>query len=209
MGADMVEMDLHLTRDGEIVIMHDFQLRRTTDGRGRIEDLEYSQIKEFHERNNEQIPTLDQVIRKTKGRIGLYCELKSFGIEGSFINTIEKHNYHSKVIAGGFLHPVVKAVKDKSKKIKTSIMVGEVPIDVVEMAKDARADYVHFCWEGRSAHPYELVTAEYIKRVKKAGLGVLIWHEEHVIPMRHLFALDIDGICSNKPDVVAKELARF
>lgn len=207
MGADMVEMDLHLTKDGEIVIMHDFQLRHTTNGKGRIEDLSYEEIKVFHEKNNEKIPTLKEVIRHTKNKIGLYCELKSFGIEGAFVDTIEEYDYYSQIIAGGFLHPVVKAVKDISKKIKTSVMLGELPVDPVEVARAASADYIHLCWEGRAAHPYELVTAEYIKTIKDAGLGVLIWHEEHVIPMRHLFALDIDGICSNKPDVVSKELS--
>ena len=124
MKADMIELDLHITKDGEIIIMHDSQLRLTTDGKGRIEDLMYDEIKKFHEKNSEEIPTLEKVIQKTRNKIGLYCELKSFGIEDSFVNTINKYNYFSNVIAGSFLHQVVKAVKEKSKKIKTAILLG-------------------------------------------------------------------------------------
>ena len=84
MKADMIELDLHLTKDGEIIIMHDFQLRRMTDGGGRIEDLNYDEIKKFHENNGELIPTFEEVIKQTANKIGLYCELKSFEIENSF-----------------------------------------------------------------------------------------------------------------------------
>jgi glycerophosphoryl diester phosphodiesterase len=87
-------------------------------------------------------------------------------------------------------------------------MVADVPINPIEMAKEAQADYIHLCWEGRAAHPYELVTTEYVSKIQEAGFGVIIWHEEHLVPMRHLFAIGIDGICSNKPDVIARELAR-
>lgn len=206
MGADMVELDLHRTIDNELVVMHPYTLAVTTNGIGFIEDLTLEQIKLFHENNGEIIPTLQDVIDTTRGKVGLYCELKGRDLEEKFVNTIRLNGYHDSTIAGSFDHPVVKKIKQLDPKIRTAIMDSASPVDIVLSAKNALADYFHFCWEGRAAHRYSLITEELLHELSSHGIGSLVWHEEDRLELEHIVKLKIDGICTNKPDLLTKIL---
>jgi glycerophosphoryl diester phosphodiesterase len=206
MGADMVELDVHRTIDNELVVMHSYSLSENTNGKGFIEDLTLDQIKLFRENNGEIIPTLQDVIDATRGKIGLYCELKSRDLEEKFVNTIRLNEYHDFVIAGSFDHPVVKKVKQLDPKIRTAIMDSATPIDIVLTAKNAMADYFHFCWEGRAAHRHTLITNELLSELNSHGIGTLVWHEEDKEELEHISKLHVDGICTNKPDLLARIL---
>jgi glycerophosphoryl diester phosphodiesterase len=206
MGADMVELDLHRTRDNELVVMHPYTLTKTTNGIGLIEDLTLDQIRRYHENNGEVIPTLQDVIDATRGKVGLYCELKGSDLEEKFVNVIGLNDYRDSVIAGSFNHPAIKAIKKLDPKIRTSAMDTAIPIDIVSTAIASLANYYHFCWEGRAAHRYSLLTQNLLGKLKANDIGALVWHEEDEQELEHLVGLNVDGICTNKPDVLAKVL---
>lgn len=75
MGVDMIEIDLHKTKDGQLVLMHDNTINRTTDGKGKVSDYTLAELKKFHLRNGmgrvtfHQIPTLEEVLNLSKGKI--------------------------------------------------------------------------------------------------------------------------------------------
>ena len=81
-GADMVEVDLHLTADRQIVVCHDQKVNRTTNGKGRIEDMTLAEIQQLRLLNhdgsvsNETIPTLEQVLELCQGKCALLLEIK-------------------------------------------------------------------------------------------------------------------------------------
>lgn len=76
MGATMLELDVHLSREGHPMVIHDTDLSRTTNGTGRVTDLSLTQIKRFDAGLGEQVPTLDEVIELARDRAKLYIELK-------------------------------------------------------------------------------------------------------------------------------------
>jgi glycerophosphoryl diester phosphodiesterase len=69
-------------------------------------------------------------------------------------------------------------------------------------------DYVHPCWERASPTLHKLLTSEMIAGIRRRGLGIIVWHEERPAELRELVRLDVDGICTNTPDLLAGVLAR-
>ena len=79
LGADMSELDLHLSRDGALVVMHDASVDHTTDGHGAIRDLSLAELKRLDAGQGQRVPTLPEVIDLVRGRSGLYLELTAQG----------------------------------------------------------------------------------------------------------------------------------
>jgi len=73
----------------------------------------------------------------------------------------------------------------------------------VAWALAVEANFVHPCWENASSRPHELLTPELLADVRRHGLGIVVWHEERPEELRALAQLDVDGICTNTPDVLA------
>ena len=76
MGATMLELDVHLSRDGHPMVIHDADLSRTTSGTGKVADLSLAQIKRFDAGLGERVPALDEVIELARDRVKIYIELK-------------------------------------------------------------------------------------------------------------------------------------
>lgn len=87
-GADMIETDVRLTKDGKIIMMHDYSVDRTTDGKGMIADLTFDEIQKLHLRNNFggmtdlKVPTLEEYIQIAKDKILLYLDKAGYDLPG-------------------------------------------------------------------------------------------------------------------------------
>ena len=97
-GSDIIETDVRMTRDGHIVIMHDYTVDRMTDGTGTISEMTLAEIKKLHLKTNwggrtqQEVPTLEEFIDLTKGKICLYLDKASYDIpghkEGTLVRTL-------------------------------------------------------------------------------------------------------------------------
>ena len=89
--------------------------------------------------------------------------------------------------------------------IRTSVLVGQENqrADFVEWALAVEADYIHLCWENASPTPHKLLTPAMLAGIRQHGLGIILWHEERLSELRELVKLDIDGICTDTPDVLS------
>ncbi len=92
-GADYIELDVHKSKDGKLIIIHDSSLDRTTNGSGRIKDYSYNEIKEFRTKMmNEQIPTLSLILDEFKGKIKFFIELKGEDVKRKIVKVIVKRD---------------------------------------------------------------------------------------------------------------------
>jgi glycerophosphoryl diester phosphodiesterase len=205
MGATMLELDVHLSQDGHPVIIHDADLSRTASGTGRVVDMTLDQIKRFDVGQGERVPTLSEVIELVRGRAELYIELKGQHTPGPVVKALQAASFADQAIVGSFYPWLPQRVKFLAPTIRTSILIRrEVqPEDFVEWALAVEADYVHPCWEKASPTPHKLLTPQLISDIRQRGLGVVLWHEERPAELRELVKLDVDGICTNTPDVLA------
>lgn len=203
LGADMIEVDVHLSKDGLPVIIHDASLERTTNGIGYVKDKTLLELKELDAGQGERIPTLQEAIDFARGKCGLYIELKDQATPGPVVETIRANGFEGEAIICSFDHALLKQVKELAPEIPTSVLVGQTSGDFVEIAREAGADYIHFCWDGRSPTPHKLLTSELVAKIHEQGLGIIIWHEEDPEEIREILKYPIEGICSDRPDLLS------
>ena len=205
MGATMLELDVHLSQDRHPVVIRDADLSRVAKNGGRIPDMTLEQIKGFDVGQGERVPTLSEVIELVRGRAELYIELKGQRTPEVVVRTLQATGFANQAIVGSFFPWLPQRVKFLAPTIRTSVLIGQEyrEVDFVEWALAVEADYVHPCWEHASPTPHRLLTPELISDIRQRGLGVVLWHEERPAELRELAKFDVDGICTDTPDVLA------
>ncbi len=208
MGATMLELDLHLSRDGYPVVIHDADLERTTDGTGRVADMDLARLRKLDAGRGQRLPTLAEVIELARGRVELYLELKGPGTPEPVVRSLRAQNFTDYVIVGSFFPTLLREAKALEAGLRTSLLVGWAErTDMVERALALGVDFVHPCWERASPTPHKLLPPSRVAAIREQGLGIILWHEERPAELRRLAVLDVDGICTNTPDILAAILA--
>ncbi|NLD72680.1 MAG: glycerophosphodiester phosphodiesterase, partial [Chloroflexi bacterium] len=201
LGADAAEIDVQRTRDGRIVVVHDAYL---TAEDGRLLPIGSSTLEELQAvplRGGERVPTLEEVLDLAREiRLGLYIEIKDGGSVRPLIEALQARHAIGAVMVGSFRHDWVAQAGALAPGLRTSVLFSSRHIDPVALARAVGASYVHPCWGADPAHPEESLTPEWVARMREAGLGIVIWHEEHPDVIAHLRTLGIDGVCSDLPE---------
>jgi glycerophosphoryl diester phosphodiesterase len=204
LGADMSELDLHVSKDGALIVMHNSSVDETTNGHGLIRDLTLAELQQLDAGKGERIPTLQQVIDLVRGHNGLYIELKAPETPRPTISLLRANQFTSnvQVIVGSFQANLVRETKELAPELSVALLVGPVysADELVAMARAARADYIHLCWERRAPQPHQLLTSDLFHTLRQANLGIVLWHEERAEELAILRTLDVDAICTNTPD---------
>jgi glycerophosphoryl diester phosphodiesterase len=202
-GADMVEVDLQASADGVLVVMHDPDLSRTTNGSGSVYAQTLAELQRLDAGGGERIPTAEEVIACCREHdLGIYFELKIGFAAEAIVPLIRHHALHERVIVASFRPDWLAEVVASDAAIATSVLFGSPHVDAVALAAAAGARYVHPCWEHRAAEPHRLLTPEWLARVRTAGLGIISWHEERPSEIAALRRLGLDGLCSNAPELL-------
>jgi glycerophosphoryl diester phosphodiesterase len=202
LGADMVELDLHLSRDGELVVIHDARVDKTTDGAGEVRALTLAELRRLDAGRGERIPTLQEVIDALRSRCRLYIELKAPGTPAAAAETIIRAGLGEDVIIGSFQPDLVREVRAGAPEIATSLLVRAGVDDPVPPTLAVGAAYTHLCWERWTSNPADLLTPALLGRIRAAGLGIVLWHEERPEVIARLRGLPVDGVCGNRPELL-------
>ncbi len=202
LGADMVELDVHLSADGVPVVIHDADLSRTTNGAGLVSQWTVAELKRLDAGQGERIPTLEEVMEALQGEAGLYIELKGEGTPLAVTRLLQARDCLDWCIVGSFQPALVAQAKQWEPKLTTSILFSQTEVDPVALARSCGAKYVHPCWERQATRPHKLLTPDWIARVRAAGLGIVTWHEERPEEIAALRRLGVDAICSDQPELL-------
>lgn len=211
MKADGIELDVHLNREGHLIVCHDEAVNRTTNGTGLIKDLSLREIQEmdagswFHKAYaREGIPTLDEVLELIKNKnILINIELKSGpilyeGIEKQVIQLLKKYNLQNQAILSSFNHYSLLECKKADNGIKTAILYMAGLVDPWEYAKYIKADGIH---------PYfYTVTPTVIEGCEQNNMFIYPFTVNDDQYMKQLFHYGISGIITNYPDRAKKIL---
>jgi glycerophosphoryl diester phosphodiesterase len=211
MGATMLELDVHLSRDGHPVVIHDADLSRLTAGGKRVAELTLAEIQQFDAGLGEHVPSLAEVVELVRDRAQLYIELKGYNTPGPVVDLLRELGFLNQVIVGSFYPWLPQKVKFLEPAIRTSVLIRgqDREVDFVEWAVAVEANYVHPCWEHASPTPHKLLTQEMIAAIRQRDLGIIIWHEERPSELRALVGMDVDGICTNAPDLLTRILREY
>lgn len=194
-GVDALEIDVRLSKDKEIVVIHDSSVDRTTNGTGPVGSYTLEEIKKLDAGKGERIPTLQEVIDLIGNKVRLVIELKEEGIEKRVVELIKKNGFEDNVYVISFWHEVVKAAKEMDKRIKTGILLVGCPVDAC-IATRAYADAL--------VMKYDFVNRKFVEIAHEEGLKVFIWNidDEHLLGP--YVDMGVDGIGSNDPRVLVK-----
>jgi len=194
LGVDNVELDVHLTKDKELVVIHDSTVNRTTNGQGYVGNITLEAIKMFDAGKGEQVPTLQEIIDVVKGKAVLQIELKGLGVEESVVKTVEENKIIDDVILTSFRHYMVKRAKSLNQKMKTGVIFLCLPLDAPRMAIDAGANQLNA--------NLNYIDEHLVEDAHRHGLKISAWTANEPEQMRRLLVLGVDAIVSDRPDIL-------
>jgi len=189
--------------DGVLVVLHDSDLSRTTDGTGSVYAHTLAELKRLDAGGGERIPTVEEVIACCRAHdLGIYFELKIDFAAAALAPVIARHELYARAIVGSFRPDWVADVRAHDPRISAAVMFGSTAVDPVALAAAAGARYVHPCWEHQAVEPHRLLTPDWLASVRAAGLGIVSWHEERREELAALQRLGVDAICTNNPELL-------
>ena len=199
-GADMCELDVQLTRDGAMVVIHDEAVDRTTDGHGEVAELTLAELKvldagvKFKGAHvaGERIPTLDEVLDATSGRCGLNIELKAAGLEHPVARLMTSRGALADSMVSSFEWEYLKKIHQLHFNIRIGLLADEKPVDLMMNAVAMRAYSINPRWD--------MVTADLCQAAHERGLKVFTWTVDADARMRALIECGVDGIMTNYPE---------
>lgn len=229
LGIDIIETDVHLSKDNVVVIWHDNKLDRNTNGKGRVEDYNLSELKKldagfsFTKDKGKTFPfrgkgitlcTLEEALLACpKERFNVDLKTKAPQMVKEFIKVIEKTNSQDRVVCASFHLSNLKLTRELAPYIATSVTTLEVlPLLFKQklhlLSKRPFDKLVIFQLPYKIAK-LPVVTKNFIKIMHKKGAIVMVWTINDAKSMKKLFSKGIDSIMSDKPSLlveVAKEL---
>ena len=207
MGADGIELDVHLTADGQLVVIHDFNVEKTTDGRGEVERMTADEIARLDAGSHfsaafagTRIPHLEEVLDLVRDRCRINIEIKSNDLYARDASErvaalIRQRNLYDQVIVSSF-NPITLI---KLRRLDAAIALGvlydrEMP------------PFLRQVWAGppispQAQHPHHaLIDAAYMQWAREIGAQVNTWTVNEPAEARRLADLGVDTLITDVPD---------
>ena len=204
-GADAIELDVHGTRDGVVVVHHDPVIRSRAEPATRadapappraLSQMEIADVREVTLPGGLRIPTLDEVLDLVGTRAKVYVEIKGRGIERPVIEAIRRHP--ARCAVHSFDHRAVRTAKELLPDLRTGVLLASYVIDSVAVMRAAGAlDLWQHC---------EYVDAALVRTVHAAGGRVIAWTVNGWAVARELADAGVDGICTDVTPTVREAL---
>jgi len=193
LGVDAVELDVRRTKDGEVVVIHDAEVDRTTNGKGLVSELTLEEIKKLVTDKGEKIPTLEEALDFLDKKVKVLIELKETGIEEDVLNLIREKELEKNVILISFLESALGKIRALNKDVETGLIYvrHENP---VKAALELKANYL--------LPLYRFTRAEEIKKAHENGLKIIVWTINDEKEVSAYVKKGVDGITSDKPNIL-------
>jgi glycerophosphoryl diester phosphodiesterase len=209
LGYTYLETDVHVTRDGVLVAFHDALLERVTDGTGTLEDLDAADLARVRVGGLEPVPTLaDLVTSFPAARFNI--DLKSDAAVAPLAALIAEHGLHERMLVGSFSGRRLRRFRRLTgHRVATSASPGEVAAYVVLPGRFA-ARVVRRPAALQVPHrrgPLVVASAGLVRRAHAAGLHVHVWTVDDADEMRALLDRGVDGLMTDRTDILATVLA--
>ncbi|MBP9987919.1 MAG: glycerophosphodiester phosphodiesterase [Ruminococcus sp.] len=220
--ADGFETDVHLTKDGIPVIHHNYEVDKTSDGKGFISDLTFDELRNFdfgsyfhHSYKNTKIPSLEEFLtlaEKADLEI-LNIELKSpknkdYSVADIVIKKVKEHNLFDKLLISSFDEDLLVYVKDVDETCKTGFLyspnrlhIAPKWLDIVDFAKSIAVEALH--------PNYLFVNESYVEKAHEAGLYVNPWTVNNVNLMKRLLSYGVDGLITDVPKIALETVNNY
>jgi len=197
-GARFIEIDVHFV-DGEILVIHDHRLNRTTDGTGVLAEKTFSYIRSLNAGKGERIPTLKEVLDLVARRAVINVELKGASTAIPVVSLIETYIdmfkwTYSDFLISSFDHHQLRKVAYLQPQLPIGALIRSIPLEYSRLAQEIGAF---------SVHPHlSCVTPEFIDDAHSRGLKVYVYTVDELEDIERLRLLGVDGVFTNYPERV-------
>lgn len=220
LGVDFVETDVHLTADGEVLVLHDATLDRTTTGKGAVRERTLAEIRAARLRGpdktptEEPVPTLAQLLDLVRAsRVELLLEIKVGsgrrydGIEEKALALVRSRNLLARTIVMAFESETVRRVRQLDPTVRTALLVGRRQVE-----RGARpASAVAKATELGASHlgmDHRILDADVVAAAQKAGIQLAAWTVNEEIDIRRVVSLGAGIVISDRPDLALRLVGR-
>lgn len=201
LGSNGIELDLQKTKDGKLVIFHDKEIDKKSNGTGKISDYTYNELLELDfgswfckEFKNEKIVLFEDFMKSVSDKnLILAIELKEEGIEKDTLEIIDKYYNKANIFITSFLYNALSNVRKFDNNIKIGWLI-EDDINKRNVSELVKISGNQIC------PPANLVSKEGIKLARENGLSVRLWGVSNEEIMERVYKFDIDGMTVNFPD---------
>ena len=196
LGADAVELDIHSTADGALVVHHG-----ETIGEHHIAHCTLGEVRDHPLPNGEPIPTLPEALAVILPKMIAYVEIKfvARAWDDRLFETIEKSGAPERIALHAFDHRIIRRMGEKRPFIRRGVLSASYPVYPVRSLEDADASIL---WQ----HHHHVDDA-LVAQLHAAGKLLYVWTVNDPAEVRSLLALGVDGICTDYPDVVRAAFA--
>jgi glycerophosphoryl diester phosphodiesterase len=209
MGAEAIEIDVHLSADGIPVLMHDDSVDRTTDGRGAVASLTVAELREldagarspFETFRGEKVPTLAEALELTHGRALLIIEIKPPDIEEAVLEVVHRAGALDWAMIWSFHPGVVAEVRRREPRVPAGLLTLSLSDAIAQQALELNAQATSVF--------YQNLSEERVRLAHRKALAVHAWTTDQPPEMRRLAAAGVDGIVTNFPDRARSFLRSF
>ena len=201
LGANGIELDLQQTKDGKIVVFHDNEIDKKSNGKGKISDYTYKELLDFDfgswfdlKFKNEKIVLFEDFAKEfLSKKLTFAIELKQEGIEKDTLDIIKKYATHDDIYITSFNYKALENMRKIDSNIKLSWLIKE-NINKNNIDKLLKINGTQICPKADN------VTRDDIELANKSGLRVRLWGVSNEKIIENVYKLDIDGMTVNFPD---------
>jgi len=199
LNSDGIELDVHLSSDGHIIVIHDETIDRTTNGKGLVNDFILAELKSFLIDGKYQIPTLNEVFDLVDKRCLINIELKGLETPSKVVQLIEEYiseknwNYDHFIISS-FDWDMLEETSNLNSNISIGVLTEENIDTALAFAEKIKAKAIH--------PDFNLLNEENVQQIQEKGFQVLPWTVNSKEDIQKVKSYKVDGIISDNPDKI-------
>lgn len=195
--VDAIELDVHRCKSGEIVVMHDATIERTTNGTGPIAAKTFQELRQLDAGGGEKIPTFEEVLELINRRVHVHIELKGSGTALPVSKTIERyveaHGWqYGDFLVSSFNHRQLQLFHRLCPAVRIGALYRHRPYRLKKIAKTLGAYSVNL--------PYGVVNQKLVEEIHAAGLRVMVYTVNEPRDIARMKSYGVDGLHSDYPD---------
>jgi glycerophosphoryl diester phosphodiesterase len=199
LGVDQIELDVHLSADSTIMVIHDETIDRMTKGEGLVQNYTCCQLQAFQVVKKQFIPTLEEVLNVIDKKCSVNIEIKSNELPNQLVSVIERYVTEKKwtyghFIVSSFAWSNLEQVRNLNSNIPIAVLTEEDIEQAIDFAKKIKAQAIN--------PAFHLLTNENVGSIQEAGFKVYPWTVNEIADIDKMKKYKVDGIISDFPDLL-------
>jgi glycerophosphoryl diester phosphodiesterase len=197
-GLDLIELDLHLSKDGALVVMHDAEVDRTTDGAGPIAEKTLAELRALDAGRGERVPTIEEVLDTVGPALPIQAEIKDVAAARALAEVMTRRDLVARVEVLSFHDEALAEIHTLLPEVATVLVASDLGPDIVPRAQAVGARLVSL--------DLTRISLDLVRRCHAAGIAVMAWTVNSQQDWALARALGLDGAATDLPPSQGRDL---